>query len=144
MACHLRIATNDAKFGMPEVKIGVIPGFGGTQRLTRIVGKSSALELLLCGGSITAREAYNMGLVDKVVKCKELHPTCRELASRVARQAPLAVKYCLEAVNQGLEMSLKSGLSLESRLFGRVTGTEDMKEGTQAFIDGRKASFKGK
>lgn len=144
LACHIRIAASDARIGLPEVKLGIIPGYGGTQRLARIVGRSTALELLLSARIMTAREALAAGLVSRVVAPEELLPTCRELASRIAGQAPLAVKYCFEAVNRGYGMPLKAGLDLETALFGLASGTEDMKEGTQAFMEKRKARFKGR
>ena len=144
LACHLRIAGSDARIGLPEVKLGIIPGYGGTQRLARIVGRSKALELLLCGRTMTAREALDAGLVSRVVNPEDLLSTCRELASRIAGQAPLAVRYCFEAVNRGYDLSLQAGLDLETALFGLASGTDDMKEGTRAFMEKRRPRFKGR
>ena len=144
LACHMRIAGTDARIGLPEVRLGIIPGYGGTQRLARIVGRSKALELLLSGRTMTAEEALGAGLVNRVVAPEELLPTCRELASRIAAQAPLAVRYCFEAVNRGYDLPLQAGLALETALFGLASGTEDMKEGTRAFMQKRKARFKGR
>lgn len=144
LACHIRIAGSDARIGLPEVKLGIIPGYGGTQRLARIVGRSKALELLLCGRAMTAREALGAGLVSRVVEPEDLLSTCRELASRIAGQAPLAVRYCFEAVNRGYDLSLQAGLDLETALFGLASGTDDMKEGTRAFMEKRRPRFKGR
>ena len=144
LACHIRIAASDARIGLPEVRLGIIPGYGGTQRLARLVGRPKALELLLSARIITAREALAAGLVNRVVAPEELLPICRELASKIAGQAPLAVKYCFEAVNRGYGLTLKAGLDLETALFGLASGTDDMKEGTQAFMEKRRARFKGR
>ena len=144
LACHLRIAATDARIGLPEVKLGIIPGYGGTQRLARVVGRPAALELLLCGRTMNAEEALQAGLVSRVVPPDQLLPTCRKLASRIAAQAPLAVRYCFEAVNRGYELPLRAGLALETALFALASGTEDMKEGTRAFMEKRKARFKGR
>ena len=144
LACHIRIAGTDARIGLPEVRLGIIPGYGGTQRLARIVGRSRALELLLSGRTMSAEEALGAGLVNRIVKPEDLLPTCRELASRIAAQAPLAVRYCFEAVNRGYDLPLEAGLALETALFGLASGTEDMKEGTRAFMQKRKARFKGR
>lgn len=144
LACHIRIAGSDARIGLPEVRLGIIPGYGGTQRLARIVGRSKALELLLCGRTMTAQEALAAGLVVRVVEPDDLLSTCRELASRIAGQAPLAVRYCFEAVNRGYDLPLQAGLDLETALFGLASGTDDMKEGTRAFMEKRRPHFKGK
>ena len=144
LACHIRIAGSDARIGLPEVRLGIIPGYGGTQRLARIVGRSKALELLLCGRTMTAQEALAAGLVVRVVEPDDLLPTCRELASRIAGQAPLAVRYCFEAVNRGYDLPLQAGLDLETALFGLASGTDDMKEGTRAFMEKRRPRFKGR
>ena len=144
LACHLRIAATDARIGLPEVKLGIIPGYGGTQRLARVVGRPAALELLLCGRTMNAEEALQAGLVSRVVPPDQLLPTCRKLASRIAAQAPLAVRYCFEAVNRGYDLPLRAGLALETALFALASGTEDMKEGTRAFMEKRKARFKGR
>ena len=144
LACHIRIAGSDARIGLPEVRLGIIPGYGGTQRLARIVGRSKALELLLCGRTMTAQEALAAGLVVRVVEPDDLLSTCRELASRIAGQAPLAARYCFEAVNRGYDLPLQAGLDLETALFGLASGTDDMKEGTRAFMEKRRPHFKGK
>lgn len=144
LACHIRIAGSDARIGLPEVRLGIIPGYGGTQRLARVVGRSKALELLLCGRTMTAQEAREAGLVSRVVEPDDLLPTCRELASRIAGQAPLAVRYCFEAVNRGYDLPLQAGLDLETALFGLASGTDDMKEGTRAFMEKRRPRFKGR
>jgi enoyl-CoA hydratase len=137
MACTMRVASETAVFGQPEVKLGLIPGYGGTQRLPRLVGKSQALHLLLTGESISAAEALRIGLVDRVVPAGELAATVDELARKIVANAPLAVRYCIEAVNC-------EELPAEAMLFGKSCGTEDMKEGTQAFLEKRPARFEGK
>ncbi|KPK95592.1 hypothetical protein AMJ80_04685 [bacterium SM23_31] len=145
MACSMRIASNNAKFGQPEVGLGIIPGYGGTQRLPRLVGKGRALELILTGDMITADEAYRIGLVNKVVEQRELMPTAETIAQKIIANAPLAIKYGLEAVNHGLEVSQAEGLRLEAELFGLSCATEDMKTGMAAFLEKKgKAVFKGK
>ena len=141
MACTIRIATDTAKFGQPEVKLGVIPGGGGTQRLPRLVGKGRALQLILSGGMISAQEAYRIGLVNEVVPAAELISRAEEILKQIFSNAPLAVKYSLEAVNKGLETSQAEGLSLEASLFGLCAGTDDKKEGTEAFLQKRAAQF---
>ena len=141
MACTIRIATDTAKFGQPEVKLGVIPGGGGTQRLPRLVGKGRALQLILSGEMISAQEAYRIGLVNEVVPAAELISRAEGILKQIFSNAPLAVKYSLEAVNKGLETSQAEGLSLEASLFGLCAGTEDKKEGTQAFLQKRAAQF---
>ena len=141
MACTIRIATDTAKFGQPEVKLGVIPGGGGTQRLPRLVGKGRALQLILSGGMISAQEAYRIGLVNEVVPAAELISRAEEILKQIFSNAPLAVKYSLEAVNKGLETSQAEGLSLEASLFGLCAGTDDKKEGTEACLQKRAAEF---
>jgi enoyl-CoA hydratase/carnithine racemase len=141
MACTIRIATDTAKFGQPEVKLGVIPGGGGTQRLPRLIGKGRALQLILSGGMISAQEAYRIGLVNEVVPAAELISRAEEILKQIFSNAPLAVKYSLEAVNKGLETSQAEGLSLEASLFGLCAGTDDKKEGTEAFLQKRPAQF---
>jgi enoyl-CoA hydratase/carnithine racemase len=143
MACTIRIASENAKFGQPEVKLGVIPGGGGTQRLPRLVGKGRALQLILSGEIIGAQEAYRIGLVNEVVPAAQLIARAEAILKQIFSNAPLAVKYSLEAVNKGLETSQAEGLSLEASLFGLCAGTEDKKEGTSAFLEKRKAQFKG-
>ncbi len=144
MACTIRVASDNARFGQPEVKLGVIPGAGGTQRLPRLVGKGRALQLILSGEMITAQEAYRIGLVNEVVPAAELIPRAEAVLRQINSNAPLAVKYSLEAVNQGLETSQAEGLSLEASLFGLCAGTDDKKEGTSAFLAKRKPQFQGR
>jgi enoyl-CoA hydratase/carnithine racemase len=141
MACTIRIAVEHAKFGQPEVKLGVIPGGGGTQRLPRLIGKGRALQLILSGEMISAQEAYRIGLVNDVVPAAELIARAEAILKQIFSNAPLAVKYSLEAVNKGLETSQAEGQSLEASLFGLCAGTEDKKEGTQAFLQKRPAQF---
>src|SRR5713101_7827946 len=144
MACTIRVASENVKFGQPEVKLGVIPGGGGTQRLPRLVGKGRALQLILSGETISAQEAYRIGLVNEVVPAAELITRAEAILKQVFANAPLAVKYSLEAVNKGLQTSQDEGLSLEASLFGLCAGTEDKKEGTQAFLQKRAAQFQGR
>jgi enoyl-CoA hydratase len=144
MACHIRVASSTARLGQPEVKLGIIAGAGGSQRLPRLVGKGRALEILLTGEMISAEEAYRIGLVNRVVAPEQLMDACRTLAGQMVRNGPLALRYSIEAVHNGLEMSLEEGLFLESTLFGMCFATDDMKEGTRAFVDKRPANFRGK
>jgi enoyl-CoA hydratase len=144
MACHIRTASENAQFGQPEVNLGVIPGYGGTQRLPRLVGKGIALELLLSGDRIGAQRAYEIGLVNAVWPLQELVPKTVELAEKLAGKAPLAVRHCLEATQKGLDMPIEEACYLEATLFGLCCATEDMKEGTAAFLQKRKADFKGR
>jgi enoyl-CoA hydratase len=144
LACHIRIASDKARFGQPEVNLGIIPGYGGTQRLPRLVGAGRAMELILSGEMIDASEAYRIGLVNKVVPAKELIPASEELLRKILSKGPVAVKLAMEAVNHGLRMPLTEALLLEADLFGLTCATEDMREGTQAFMEKRKAQFKGK
>lgn len=144
MACTFRIASENAKLGQPEVSLGLIPGFGGTQRLPRLVGKGRAMEMILTGRPIDAETAEKYGLVNRVVPQEKLIETCEKAAKTIAKQGPLAVKYCLEAVDSGLNMTLDEGLVLEADLFGLVFASEDSKEGTTAFVEKRKPDFKGK
>jgi enoyl-CoA hydratase len=143
MACHIRLASEHARFGQPEINLGLFPGAGGTQRLPRLVGKGVALEMMLTGEAIAAQEAYRLGLINKVVPAAELMPTAEKLAQQILAKAPLAVGVILEAVQHGMEMTLAEGLQLEENLFGVICGTEDMKEGTTAFLEKRPATFKG-
>ncbi len=144
MACHLRIASEKARFGQPEINLGLFPGFGGTQRLPRLIGKGRALELMLTGEMIDAQEAYRIGLVNKVTTPEALLPTAESLARLLVSKAPLALQSILEAVNHGLNGTLEEGLHLEASLFGLICTTEDMREGTTAFLEKRQAVFKGK
>ena len=143
MACHMRVASESAKFGQPEVNLGLIAGNGGTQRLPRLVGKGRALEILLTGDFVSAQEAHRIGLANRVVSPAELIPTCEKIIQTVASKAPVAIKLSIEAVQSGLEMTLDEGLNLEANLFGLVFSTDDMKEGTKAFLEKRKPEFKG-
>jgi enoyl-CoA hydratase len=144
LACTIRIASENAKFGLPEVKLGIIPGYGGTQRLPRLVGRGQALRMILTGDMISAQEAYRIGLVNEVVPAPELISRAEAILKQMAGNAPLSVKYALQAVNKGLETSLSQGLLLESSLVAICTSTEDKKEGTTAFLEKRAANFKGR
>ncbi len=144
MACTFRIASENAVFGQPEVKLGITPGYGGSQRLPRLVGKGRAMQMLLTGDMVSAEEAARIGLVNQVVPQAELIPVAEAIATKIMANAPLAVKFCIEAVNRGMEMTQSEGQFLEATLFGLLCATEDMKEGTRAFIEKRPASFKGK
>jgi enoyl-CoA hydratase len=144
MACTIRIAAEHAKFGQPEVTLGLLPGGGGTQRLPRLVGKGRALQLVLTGGMITAQEAYRIGLVNEVVPAAELMARAEAILMQIFANAPLAVKFSLEAVNKGLETSQSEGLALEASFFGLCAGTQDKKEGTTAFLEKRKPQFQGR
>lgn len=143
MACHLRVASTNAKFGQPEIKLGVIPGFGGTQRLVKLVGKGRALELNLLGEMITANRAYEMGLVNEVVPDVELMNVVNGMAKKLAQSAPVAMHGIIDSINHGAECSLPEGLDYETKAFAVCCATEDMKEGTSAFLEKRKADFKG-
>ena len=144
MAFHFRVASENARFGQPEVKLGIIPGYGGTQRLPRIVGKGRALELLMTGDMIGAEEAYRIGLVNRICPLAELVDTAVELANKCMANGPLAIAYTICAVNQGLESPIHEALANEAHLFGLSVATEDFKEGTSAFLEKRKAEFKGR
>jgi enoyl-CoA hydratase len=144
MACTMRLASENAKLGQPEVKLGIIPGYGGTQRLPRLVGKGIAMQLLLAGEMISAQEAHRIGLVNEVVPAAELMARAEAIAAKIIANGPLAVQYTMEAVNKGMEMPLAEGLYLEAVLFGMACATEDKKEGTTAFLEKRQAQFKGK
>lgn len=144
LACHVRVASENAKMGQPEVKLGLIPGFGGTQRLARLVGKGAALELILTGRVIGAQEALRIGLVNRVVPRDELLSVCEALATEMTSNGPLALQYAISAVNQGLDRAIDDGLKLEAELFGITCGSHDGKEGTQAFLEKRRPEFQGK
>lgn len=144
LACHLRVAAENAKFGLPEVKLGIIPGYGGTVRLPRIVGKGRALELILSGEMIDAAEAYRIGLVNRVVPQERLLEETRALLQTILRNGPVALGLAIECTTRGMELSLDDGLALESNLFGLLAATDDMREGMGAFLEKRKAEFRGK
>src|SRR5947199_5645708 len=144
MACTMRLAGENAKLGQPEVKLGIIPGYGGTQRLPRLVGRGIAMQLLLTGEMITAQQAYRIGLVNEVTAPADLIPRAEAIAQKIIANGPLAVQYAMEAVNKGMETTLAEGLYLEAILFGVSCATEDKKEGTTAFLEKRLAQFKGK
>jgi len=144
MACTIRVASEHARFGQPEVTLGIIPGGGGTQRLPRLVGKGRALQLILSGAMITAQEAYRIGLVNEVVSATDLIPRAEAILKQIFANAPVAIRFSLEAVNRGLEASQAEGMALEASLFGLCAGTEDKNEGTQAFLQKRAAKFTGR
>jgi enoyl-CoA hydratase len=143
MACHLRIASSNARFGLPEINLGIIPGYGGTQRLPRLVGKTNALYYILSGEMMDASTALGFGLINEMVEPQNLFIRAEEIASLLAQKAPIAVKYVLQAITKGTNTSLENGLGIETELFGEVCSTEDMREGTTAFIEKRKPKFKG-
>jgi enoyl-CoA hydratase len=143
MACHVRIASENAKFGQPEVKLGLIPGYGGTQRLPRLVGKGRALQLLLTGEMIDAQEALRIGLVNRVVAGEELLSTATTMMRAMLANAPLALAACVDAVNNGADFSLDAAIALEASSFGELGSTEDKREGTRAFLEKRAAKFTG-
>ena len=144
LACSIRLASKNAKLGQPEVKLGIIPGYGGSQRMARLCGKGVAHELCLTGEMITADEAQRIGLVNHVYEPAELLPAAEAMAKKIIEKAPLAVKYAMEAIERGVEMPLEEGLFLEATLFGLCCATEDMREGTHAFLEKRPAQFKGR
>jgi len=144
MACHVRIASEKARFGQPEVKLGLIPGYGGTQRMPRLVGKGRALEIILSGRMVGAEEALKMGLVNKVVAPESVLEEAEKFLRGVLTMGPIAVRLAIEAVDQGFNMSLEDGLRLEADLFGLVAASEDKAEGTQAFLEKREPEFKGR
>jgi enoyl-CoA hydratase/carnithine racemase len=144
MACTIRIAVETAKFGQPEVKLGLLPGGGGTQRLPRLVGKGRALQLMLSGEMISAQEAYRIGLVNEIVPSSELIARAETILRQIASNAPISVKFTLEAANKGLETSQSEGLLLEASYFGLCAATEDKKEGTTAFLEKRAPQFHGR
>src|SRR6185503_12219552 len=144
MACHIRIASQNAKFGQPEAKLGIAPGYGGTQRLPRLVGKGRALELILTGRMIDADEAYRIGLVNKVVPSEKLMEEAETMLKTILSMGPRAVALAIEAVDHGLDLTLEEGLMMEANHFGLLASTEDMKEGMAAFLEKREAKFKGK
>jgi enoyl-CoA hydratase len=144
LACHIRIASEKAQLGLPEVTLGIIPGYGGTQRLARLVGKGKALEIICTADRVPAAEAERIGLVNKVVPPDQLMSTAEEMARKIASRGPVAVRCAIEAVMNGSEMPFEEGQFLEATLFGLLCSTEDMKEGMNAFLEKRAANFKGK
>ena len=144
MACTLRIAADSARFGQPEINLGIIPGYAGSQRLPRLVGTGRALEILLSGDMVSAARAYEIGLVNRVVPAAELLAEAKKLAALLASKAPIAARYIIEAVNHGMEMPLADAQGLEGALFGLVASTDDMKEGTRAFLEKRAPSWRGR
>jgi enoyl-CoA hydratase len=144
LACTMRIASRNAKLGQPEVKLGVLPGYGGSQRLARLCGKGIAQELILTGDMISAEEALRIGLVNHVTEAADLLATAESIARKIIANAPLAVKYSMEAIGKGMEMPQEEGLFLEATLFGLCCATEDMREGTRAFLEKRPAKFQGR
>ncbi len=144
LACHIRIASENAKFGQPEVNLGIIPGYGGTQRLARLVGRGRAMEMILTGNQIDAQEALRIGLVNKVVPQAELRASATAMAQLLASKGQIAIRMALKAVNMTQETTLSDGQKLEASLFGVCCGTEDFKEGTTAFLEKRKAVFKNR
>jgi enoyl-CoA hydratase len=144
LACHLRVASTSARFSLPETSLGLIPGYGGTQRLARQIGMGRAVEWLLTRKTITAKQAFEFGLVNRLVAPAKLFDEAVSLANEIEQLSPLSIRACLKAISQGLELPLKDGLALETRLFASLFATEDAKEGTSAFLEKRKPVFKGK
>lgn len=144
LSCTIRLASKSARLGQPEVKLGILPGYGGSQRLTRLCGKGAAHELCLTGEMISADEALRIGLVNHIYEPAELLPAAQAMARKIIANAPLAVQFTMEAIERGSEMPLEEGLFLEATLFGVACATEDMREGTKAFLEKRPASFQGK
>jgi enoyl-CoA hydratase len=144
MACTLRVAADTAKLGQPEINLGLIPGYAGTQRLTRLVGRGVAMEILLTGDAISAAEAHRIGLVNRVVPAGDLMTEAKKLAQQLASKAPVAARFIIDAVNRGADLPLAHAQVYETTLFGLVSTTEDMREGTRAFLEKRKPAFKGK
>jgi enoyl-CoA hydratase len=144
LTCSIRLASKTARLGQPEVKLGILPGYGGSQRLTRLCGKGMAHELCLTGEMINAEEALRIGLVNHIYELPELLPAAQAIAKKIIANGPLAVKFTMEAIERGVEMPLEEGLFLEATLFGVACATEDMREGTKAFLEKRPAEFKGR
>jgi enoyl-CoA hydratase len=144
LACHLRLASESARFGLPEVKLGICPGYGGTQRLARLIGKGRALQLILTAEMIDAAEAYRIGLVNRVVPAAELSGAAEGMLRQMLAQGPIAVMLAIDAVNRGLESTLDEGLQIEASHFGLLAATEDMREGMRAFLEKRQAAFQGR
>jgi enoyl-CoA hydratase len=144
LSCTLRVASDTAKMGQPETALAIIPGYGATQRLARLVGRGKAMEMILTGDPIDAREAHRIGLVNRVVALAEADQAAESMARAILSRGPVAVRLAMQAIHEGLQMTLEEGLSLEAALFGLTCATEDMKEGTRAFIEKRKPAFKGR
>ena len=144
LACHMRLASTNATFSLRETKIGVIPAYGGTQRLARVIGSGRAFEMILCGRAISSDVAFRMGLVNRITDRTNLQSEAEAVAQQIAKLAPLAIRACLEAVTRGLELPLKDGLALEAELFSGLFATEDVREGTRAFLEKREPAFKGR
>ena len=142
LACHIRIAAEGAQMGLPETTLGIIPGYGGTQRLPRIIGLGPALELLTSGRHVTAEEAKELGLVNHVYAADELMEQARKLADKIVKNGPIAVRFALEAALRGRSQPLAKGLRHETKLFGKISSTRDMREGLKAFLDKRPAEFR--
>lgn len=143
LACTIRIASENARFGQPETKLGIIPGYGGTQRLARLIGKGRALQIILTGDMVKADEALRIGLVNEVLPAAELLPRAEAIANKIIANAPVATRFSLEAVNKGMNMTLADGLAFEASLFGLCFATEDQNEGAKAFLEKRPPQFKG-
>ena len=144
LACHIRLATKHARFSLPEAKLGIMPGYGGTQRLTREVGSSRALEIMLGGAELSAGVAERLGLINRTVEPSSLMAEATRLANEIAKLAPLAIRACLESVRRGIELPLEEGLAVEAELFSKLFETDDMREGTRAFLEKRAPVFKGR
>ncbi len=143
LACHIRLATANVRFGLPETRLGIMPGYGGTQRMPREVGRSRAFEIMLSGREVSAADAERLGLINRIVETEDLLTEAQSLAQDIARLAPLAIRACLESVRVGLELTLAEGLAVESRLFAELFATADMREGTRAFLEKRAPAFQG-
>jgi enoyl-CoA hydratase len=143
LACHLRLASPQAVFSLPEIRLGIIPGYGGTQRLSREIGEAKALELMLTGRSVTASEAFQLRLVNRICGSQSLMSEAESLGNEIAKLAPLAISACLQAVVHGLELPLAEGLDLETKLFAKLFASNDMREGTRAFLEKRNPVFNG-
>ena len=143
MACTLRLAADTARLGQPEINLGLMPGYAGSQRLARLVGRGRALEILLTGDPISAQEAHRLGLVNRVVPAADLMAEARKLAALLATKAPIAVRYIIDVINRGLQMPFAEAQAYEATLFGLIASTDDMREGTRAFLEKRKPEFKG-
>jgi enoyl-CoA hydratase len=144
LACHIRLATTNARFSLPETRLGIMPGYGGTQRLTKEIGSSRALEIMLSGAELSAADAERLGLINRTVEASSLMVEATQLASEIAKLAPLAIRACLESVRRGIELPLAEGLAVEAELFARLFETDDMREGTRAFLEKRAPVFQGK